>query len=181
MTPVTCRFGVICAALLFAGTIPVAGAPSELLNRTITLTWVNTGTGTRPTGQVVNFQVAHSRTIYVSSAGRLFVRATRSVMGRGNATTRTREVGPGEIGTPARDMHFSGNTLVGTQAFPSGAAQYVVTFSGASSCSVSVVFGKSGSAPIRLRGPDDVMYEISDIRAASPSCSIRDGNAFAGQ
>jgi hypothetical protein len=44
-----------------------------------------------------------------------------------------------------------------------------------------VIEGHSSGGIIRRKGPDGEMYEISSASTSSPSCSIQNGNAFAGQ
>ncbi len=71
---------------------------------------------------------------------------------------------------------------MGTEAFASGARQYVATFnSGFSSCTLSVIDAKAGGAKIQRRGPDGAMYVLDSVSTGSPSCSIQSGNAFAGR
>jgi hypothetical protein len=156
-------------------------APAQLKNKTIAISWTNSGSGTRADGTTVNFNNQVHRTIYVSSQGRLFIRSERATA-RGKHST-TKDIAPGDRVSGqglARDARFQGDRLVGTMAFASGAGQFVVTFSGGfSSCAVSVVFGKSGGAGLRMRGPDKQMYDIKSIAANGPNCSIREGNPFA--
>jgi hypothetical protein len=45
---------------------------------------------------------------------------------------------------------------------------------------LNVVFGRQGGAPIRWSAMDGTIHEVISVKAVSPICSIRDGNAFAG-
>ena len=91
------------------------------------------------------------------------------------------DVAPGErqMHGQARGLQFSGDRLIGSLAFASGAVQYVVTFSGGfTSCTVTVVQGRSGGN-MRVKGLDGRMYERLSSSVSGQSCSIRDGNALA--
>ena len=152
---------------------PAFAAPPQLLNKTITISFTATGVGKSPEGVQRGFNTQVSRIIYVSSAGRLFIRHRASL--RGN--TRGGDTAPGEGNG---SFSFQGNRLVGVQSFGTGARQYTVTFDPSfSSCTASVIEGKSGGV-IRRKGPDGIMYEITGGTTSSVSCSIQNGNAFAG-
>jgi hypothetical protein len=160
-----------------------AGAPSQLYNKTITISWTSSGTAKGADGRVINFSNTNTRTIYVSTAGRLFVRFNLN-SNRRHSTGRSGEAGPTDkvnADGNARDIHFEGNRLVGTAAFNSGGArQFVATFdSGFSSCTASVVAGKSGSGPMTMKGPDGAMYSVDRMESTGATCSIQSGNAFA--
>lgn len=96
---------------------------------------------------------------------------------------RQTENAPGatqNAGGEATGVHFEGNRLVGNTAFARGARRFVATFDPSfSSCTVSVMFGREGGH-LQRKGVDGVMYTIDSITASGESCSIREGNAFAG-
>lgn len=164
-----------CAGVLVAGPAIAGGAPSGLLNKTVTMSWSTSGTGKRADGTNVSFSNVNTRTVYISSAGRSFLRAQV----RGGRATREGELAPGE-GGGSRGVSFQGDKLVGTEAFASGARRYIASFdAGFSSCSLSVIDAKDGGAQIKRRGPDGAMYEISSVSTGSPTCSIQAGNTFA--
>jgi hypothetical protein len=150
------------------------GAPPQLLDHTVTVSFTATGQAKSPEGQVQNFNTQVSRIIYVSSAGRLFMRH-RAANTKGQS--RGGDFGPGEGGG---SFSFQGGRLVGVLPYGTGARQITVTFDpGYSSCSASVIEGHSGGI-IRRKGPNGILYEISGASTSSVSCSIRSGNAFAG-
>jgi hypothetical protein len=165
------------ALLLVPATAAQAAAPRPLHDKTILLSWSQHNVETWPDGVTRPRQVLNQRTVYVSSAGRLFTRATRT----GRRTAHIGDYAPGEDRTPdghARQMQFQGNQLVGSLAFASGAGRAVATFDpGFSSCSLNVVFGRQGGAPIRWRTRGR-MVEVQAISVSAPSCVIRDGNVF---
>ena len=71
--------------------------------------------------------------------------------------------------------------FVGTVAFAAGAARVTVSFdSSFTSCSMDVIIGRL-DGNLQRKGLDGVMYQIQSIQVGSKSCSIRDGNVFAGQ
>jgi hypothetical protein len=49
-----------------------------------------------------------------------------------------------------------------------------------SNCSVSEQIGKASATP-KYKGFDGVEYELLSVSAQSMSCSMREGNPFAGQ
>ena len=153
---------------------PALAAPPQLLDHTITVSFTATGQSKSPEGQVHSFNTQVSRIIYVSSAGRLFMRH-RAANSRGNS--RGGDFAPGEGGG---SFSFQGSRLVGVLPYGTGARQITVTFDpGFSSCTASVIEGGSGGV-IRRKGPNGIMYEITGATTSSVSCSIRNGNAFAG-
>jgi len=159
------------SVLLFAA--PAFAAPPQLLDHTITISFTATGQAKSAERQF-NYNTQVSRIIYVSSAGRLFMRH-RATNPRGQS--RGGDFGPGEGGG---SFSFQGNRLVGVLPYGTGARQITVAFDpGFSSCTASVIEGGSGGI-IRRKGPDGIMYEITGASTSTVSCSIRSGNAFAG-
>jgi hypothetical protein len=153
---------------------PAFAAPPQLLDHTITVSFTATGQAKSPEGQIKNFNTQVSRIIYVSSVGRLFMRH-RAANRRGDS--RGGDFGPGDGGG---SFSFQGNRLVGVIPYGTGARQITVTFDpGFSSCTASVIEGGSGGI-IRRKGPDGIMYEITGASTSTVSCSIQNGNAFAG-
>lgn len=168
-----------CAALAlvfapFWSTVAAAAsAPSQLYNKSITVTWgesgvykrISDGVNTSPVGQ---FQ----RTYYISSAGRIFVRG-KNTSGRYGGT---KEAGPEQN---AGNVSFSGNTLINFGENLGVVRRITSTFdANFSSCSSAVTIGKSG-ASARIKGFDGAEYEIISMQAGSASCSISSGNALA--
>jgi hypothetical protein len=153
---------------------PALAAPPQLLDKTITISFTATGQAKSPDGQTRNFNTQLLRIIYVSSAGRLFMRGRASWRGG----SRGGDFGPGEGGG---SFSFQGNRLVGVVPFETGARQITVTFDpGFSSCSASVIEGHAGGV-IRRTGPDGIRYEVTGGTTSAVSCSIRAGNAFASE
>ena len=170
------RLMVFLAAMM--GASSAVGAPAGLLDKTVTMSWSTSGSGTRADGTNVSFSNINTRVVYVSTAGRTFLRMEI----KGRRAARGADRGPGEPSPRGGSVRLEGNRLVGTEAFASGARQYVATFdSGFSSCTLSVIDAKAGGAKIQRRGPDGAMYVLDSVSTGSPSCSIQSGNAFAGR
>ena len=159
-----------------------AAAPPQLRNKNVT---VNVGLQIfqrAADGRTFAPQVQVQYVIYVSNAGRAFVRGTRSINLPNFNAARSQEVAPGQNASgdsETREMRFEGGKLVGTWAFISGAARAVVSFDSAyANCNASVVFGKQGGAPIKWRGFDGQQLEVQSVNVASQTCTIRAGNPF---
>jgi hypothetical protein len=169
--------------LLAASPAFAAGAPPQLHNKSILLAWSTQVVQKGQDGRMISPTLSQQRTIYISSQGRLFVRAGRSINNRKFSGSKTGEAGPDDsrgYAGEARGISFQGNTLIGTQTYASGAGQIRITFDpGFSSCTMVAVEGKSGSGPIRIKGIDGQMYERISATSSGYSCSIRDGNALA--
>lgn len=150
-------------------------APAALLNKSITVSYAVTIPGKKADGTLANGTRVATRTIYVSSAGRIFARVARR---DGNAA-ETKEAGPGES---SNNLHFAGDKLVGVMQFASGASQMTISFDpSGQSCSASIVAGRDNGRPLRWRGVDGTMRESTGPATISNvSCSIASGNAFGG-
>jgi hypothetical protein len=170
-------------ACLVAATMPVAtfpafAAPSQLYNKTIHMSWSNSVSETGPSGEKKNRTIAINHIVYVSTAGRLFERASRS-SGR---MQKGSDIGPGDAtnrGGEATSLHFEGNRLVGLTAFAQGARRYTATFDpGFTSCTLAVTLGREGGG-MKRKGLNGVMYTIDSITPSGESCSISEGNSLA--
>ena len=151
-----------------------AGAPDQLRNKTVTLSWTTSGRATAADGTSKNYTNNNHRIIYISSAGRPFLRAQLS----GGRNSRGGERGPEDSGKGG-GVSFDGGKLTGVETFSSGARQYTATFDGSySSCTLSIVDAKAGNATIQRRGPDGIMYKADQVSTGAPSCSVQSGNAF---
>jgi hypothetical protein len=170
-------------ALIVTPVQAAGGAPEQLRNKTVTMSWTTSGTATGAGGKSRPFTNVNTRIVYISSAGRPFLRAQLSGTGNsggGGHHSRSGERGPED--TSRGSVHFEGSRLIGVETFASGARQFIASFAaGYSSCTLAVIDAKAGSAAIQRRGPDGAMYKIENATTGSPSCSIASGNAFAGQ
>ena len=161
------------AAIALMSSAPDANAaPPQLYNKSITVTWgesgvykrISDGVNVSPSGQ---FQ----RIYYISGAGRVFTRGTNKSGQYGGS----REAGPEKT---ADSVKFEGNSLVAVGVNLGVARRLSAMFdAGFSSCTASVTIGKSG-AGTRITGFDGAVYEVISMQPGAISCSIRDGNAF---
>lgn len=177
-TSKTIHNAISCTAFAFIvvpfwSTVAGAAAPSQLYNKTVTVTWgesgvykrISDGVNTSPVGQ---FQ----RIFYISSAGRIFSRGTNTSGKFGGS----KEAGPEKT---AASVTFEGNSLVGVGVNLGVARRVAATFDASfSSCTASVTIGKSGIGT-KITGFDGAVYEVISMQPGASSCSIRDGNAFA--
>ena len=176
---------LLLATGMMIATVPTtahAAMPSQLFNKTVVLTWSATGAARSDAGRSINFVLDHKMTVYLSSEGRQFTRYIRSNR-IGNSNKGDFEPGSKiNFGGRPQETRFQGNQLIISSELKSGARQIVATFDASfSSCTLSVVVGRSGGAPLRASGPDGIMYTLDTFTAVSPTCSIQNGNAFASQ
>jgi len=151
-------------------------APAELLNKTITVTYTTTIPGKSPDGQSITGVRNAVRTIYISSAGRIFARVFR----RDRDASATKEAGPGESGNTLR---FEGNKLTGVMQFVSGAVQMVIIWDASGgSCNAAMLAGRDSGRAIQWKGVNGKTYTATGpVQTSNISCSIAAGNGFASQ
>lgn len=147
--------------------------PAALLNKSISVSYTTTIPGTKADGSPVSGSRVSVRTVYISSAGRLFARVYR----RDGKQSEQKDRGPSE-----NNLRFAGDKLVGVMQFPSGAAQMTISFdSGGQSCTAAIVAGRDNGRAIKWKGVDGAMREATGAPVFSNiSCSISSGNAFGG-
>jgi hypothetical protein len=154
-----------------------ATAPAAAYNKTVTISFTSSGTRTDSLGKSAGFSSQITRIIYVSSNGRLFMRHIATSMGKGRRA-RGGDFEPG--GGRGGSFAFQGNRLVGTMTWEAGARQITATFDpGFTSCTASVIEGRTAGGAIRRKAPSGEMVEITSVSNSTPSCSIQSGNAFA--
>lgn len=164
---------VVFIAMLFSAT--AAGAtPRQLYGKGIEIQYTATGTSETARGPRSGTSSV-SRTIYVSSTGRLFERAAWAVRG----STRISDNAPGAStnkGGEVRDMSFRGNDLIAHIAYSSGAGQMTIHFDPTfSTCGGSVRFGSENGGAIR-RQVHGEMRQFTSLQASTVSCRVTAGN-----
>ena len=178
----TCCLVIVCTAV--SGSTCLAQAPKELYNKTIMLRWSEYRVQKADAGDTTRNTISSSMTVYVSDAGRPFVRIARlNNRGKGNKTDRAPGGDEQKQGTGAGNLTptFSGNVLNVVSTMRSGARNAQATFApGFASCSLKVSYGKEGGADIYHRGMDGRMYKIISTDVSGTSCAIQAGNVFAG-
>ena len=183
-----CRFlGAVAALSLLSVVAWAAPAPKEVNGKSIAVTWTESVTGRFGNEQLVrNVGRSYQMNIYVSSAGRPFVRVVQSGFGGsyGYALrmpgSRSSDIAPGEPPSTAKEyrVQFEGRSIVVYREFASGAHRIAVDVDGAgTACKASVVNGRqAGNALQRTEGRGPM--EISSVQVGAVSCSIREGNVF---
>src|SRR5689334_11987590 len=96
--------------LLPASLLANEGAPVKLRNKTITAAWTAQFTVMTPKGEKQSPRFGQRRTIYVSSAGNVFIKSAAD----GSGGTKEAEMAPGDKAPNggAREVHFVGSRLV---------------------------------------------------------------------
>lgn len=172
------KWVVSLALMMFASQALAQGAPKQLYNKSVLISFAAASMLKTFDGKTVSRSVVREAHIYVSSQGRLFVKSGRS----GGGHSQTQHSGPGEgaNGTHVTGVRFQGNQMLGHIPMESGASMITATFDGSfAGCKVSVVYGKEGGKAMRIKGVDGVMYDVISMTAVNPTCSVKDGNIFA--
>ena len=128
----------------------LAGSPPPMLfGKTIVLSWTVNEVLRGPDGGTITPAMEHELVVYISKAGRLFVRAAR----RGGQKSQSRDFVPGDTGAGIRETRFVGSQLVSMVQFVSGASQLTADFNpGYRDCRMNLVMGKEHRAPVRVTG-----------------------------
>ena len=150
-------------------------APAQLLNKTVEIRWNVRYDGHlegRPTTTATS---TVTRTIYVSSQGRLFAKVG---VDRGHRSDRPIYAEPTGTKDGLIAQKFVGNQIVGTNAFAVGALRYVISFNPTfTECSVTATMGREGGR-MKQRVAGGKIYEVEAVKVSGEGCSIRDGNPF---
>ncbi|MCW5702360.1 MAG: hypothetical protein AB7I42_08340 [Bradyrhizobium sp.] len=170
----------IVLGITFGGTAS-AQAPRQLHNKTVAFSFTSSSVQRSPDGKTRDVQTGINYLFYISSAGRIFERSSRSP-GRGKS--QTGQFGPDSSSVTrsgeAHNVHFEGNRLVSLRAFVNGASRMVVSFDqNYSSCTVSVQIAREDGGVIKRKGTDGIVREYLSIVTSDETCSIREGNPFA--
>jgi hypothetical protein len=178
------------AAGIIALLLPSASGatPSQLYGKSIVISTSQTRTF-RPVGggETRTRNSSQEWIVYVSSAGRTFVRSNRavSVPNHRHSDSKTIDTAPGEgpIGvSTSSSVRFSGSTMIMQMQYGSGGTQITVTFDGGfTGCTASVANGREGNKHMVIRSRfDGSNNEILDMSTSVNGCSVRAGNGFGG-
>ncbi len=160
--------------------IASAAAPTQLLGKSVVISWTETRMQKWPGDQNLRSAVrAGELRIYVSSTGKIFNRL--SMRGRGPGGSSDQVAGGGSDNYENRIVSFQGRSM--TQATPMVggvrrvAADFNESFSG---CAAQVLTGmESGAKKIVMKSlGSGLPFEIHSIQTSSASCSIQNGNVF---
>jgi hypothetical protein len=177
------RRSMIFVILAGMALVPAAhAAPQSLYGKTLRVTWSEARSQrVQGEGAFKSVSIPLSFTVYVSTKGQLFKRLTSSTAS-GRATGSKDRVGSGgSDGDGAAAVTFRGNTLIASANNHGLGRRIRVTFDGGSSCSAEVLTGKAGGGVTTVRSnATGKMMELESVSAGPASCSLQEGNAFAG-
>ena len=179
-------FCIATLAILLNATSAIA-APEALKGKTVAVSWTEVRNEKVDSldSEMLSVSVRFQLKVYVSEKGRAFTRMTRNGgpgSGR-NPRTYNSDQGPSDqnaLGT-AGNVSFSGQRMMVTRTFSSGARQVSAMFDGGfASCSARIVVGKqTGSggylAGRTMSGRNE--YIFSSV-VSGENCSITAGNEF---
>lgn len=180
----------LCALLVIQVLGPIgfahAAPPSQLLGKSITVSWTENRQQKQPGDDQIRAVTAFAEfNVYVSSAGRPFSRFRLSIANqRGNLRSGAADAVSGE--NSKRSFDFRGNTLsIGIPRGAGGATNIVATFDGSfQSCTAAALSGKTGgTTAIQSRsiiGGQKGRVDIYSIETTNLSCRIQSGNVFGG-
>jgi hypothetical protein len=158
---------------------PASAGPAPLRGISIDLSWTDNRTEKfLDTGEEKPGHQTSQVQLYISEQGRFFSRFNRVAKGNNNRLVNSAVSGEGKS---VLNWRFEGRSVAADQKFAgSGARRIVVSFGDdASSCSLRVVRGKEGSAPIRYPGlTSHRPIELIRIEVTNTSCQVRQGNVF---
>lgn len=167
--------------VLLPGLAPgeIFAAPAPLRGISVDLSWTDSRTEKfLDTGEEKPGYQTSQVQLYISDQGRFFSRFNRVARGRDNRLVNSAVSGEGKS---VLDWRFEGRSIAADQKFAgSGARRIVVSFGDdASSCTLRVIHGREGSAPIRYPGlTSHRPIELIRIEVTNTSCQVRQGNVF---
>ena len=179
------RAGILLSLCGLALPATAAAAPAQLYGKSVVISVSETRASRPVTGGPTTSSSASSQfSVYISEAGRSFVRSDRTLTSRRGTEQKAIDSAPGsKIGVSVSSgVQFSGNSMVLTMRMTSGARRITVTFDGGfSSCSATVLNAREGDKPMviknRYTGEE---REVTSIQSSVTGCSIKAGNVFAG-
>jgi hypothetical protein len=158
-------------------------APTGLRGKSVIVSWIE-DRSLRAVGEATFRQnrATFSRSIYISTEGRPFVRTTVTP---GRRTGSAEAVGEGgrSFAGGALEVRFQGRILIMTTTMTAGGARRLtVEFAdGFDSCTARVVTAKETGAKV-IRGKSLVTgrpMEVQSVTASGATCTVRSGNVFA--
>lgn len=156
-----------------------SAAPAPLRGISVDLSWTDNRTEKfLDTGEEKPGHQTSQVQLYISEQGRFFSRFNRVAKGNNNRLVNSAVSGEGKS---VLNWRFEGRSIAADQRFVgSGARRIVVSFGDdASSCTLRVIHGKEGSAPIRYPGlTSHRPIELVRIEVINTSCQVRQGNVF---
>jgi hypothetical protein len=175
---------VVTSAVIFVVPAVAQAAPQQLYGKSVIITTSESRTS-RPVGggPTVDNTASNKLSVYVSEAGRAFVRSDRTLNRGHGSESKAIDTGPGggAVGVAvAGNVQFSGNTMIVNMQMASGARRITATFdSSFSGCTGSIINGREGgkSMVIRSRYTGE-NREVLAIQSSVTGCSVQAGNVF---
>jgi hypothetical protein len=175
------KISLLVVIITFVSLTHASAAPDALKGKTITISWTESrqeklgSLDSEMRRTTVNFSLK----TYVSETGRAFTRMNR-VFGSGPNGSSKADQGPADRNSlgSAGAVSFSGQRMVITRSFASGARQVSALFDGGfAGCQAQIIAGKQGSAGYMLmtsmHGEKEYMFSSS---VSGESCSVAAGN-----
>jgi len=173
LPPIFSTLALAAAAATFVGTEISFAAPAKMLNKTVRYSFSFSAPARREDGTTVAGAGNYSRTLYVSSQGRIFDKEDRQ---------EYREKKSFERGPEGSKFRIEGNRIVGILRHLSGATQIIVSFDGEfRTCTMNVMTGIESGKPAQMKGLNGITYTaLGKVTYSNQTCSVSDGNAFGG-
>jgi hypothetical protein len=155
-----------------------AVAPETMRNKSFTVSWTEQHNQSVNGGEFRDYSVPYQFTMYVSSAGRGFVRIN---IGSGRGSGSHEGVGGGgkSFSGGEHGITFTGSGFVQTSTSGESARRISVDVTG-SGCSATITVGKMPGAEVaKFTRTDGRHYEIRSLQAGAASCQMQEGNTFA--
>jgi len=157
-----------------SGAAYAAAVPPQALGKTITFSYAASVPTKQPDGNVRNTSRTETRTIYIGSAGRIFMRNARR--NSANASEKI-EQGPDQA---SKALQYANGPIVGTVAEITGAYQFSLKFDASfQTCSAEMIFGHAaGEARHKWKSVGGEVLEAVGNGSVSTSCSVASGNGL---
>jgi hypothetical protein len=176
------------ALTLLSAVAHAGSAPKELYGKSISVAWSEARTQRFQSDQVaINTGAANEMSVYISAAGRPFVRVNQTGIGgrnphgsAGGLNGSMSEVAP--TGSPSAEkdrVDFEGHSIVVYRELQSGVRRIVIDFDGTStSCKATVIYGRERGKNILRYTNGRGSAEVFSTQVGTVNCSIREGNVF---
>ena len=168
---------VLAISTCYSSSPVFAAAPAGLRNKTIHISYSIAVPRRGSDGKESVGTSTITRTIYVSSLGRAFIKRADFGGRKGHA----RSFGEAAPEDPGRTFQFEGSRMIlTTSAGDNGAEQVTISFdSRFRTCSVTAKFGSSGSGRSWVSFKGERFTATGPTSISNATCSIEDGNGIA--
>jgi hypothetical protein len=187
--------------VIVAPAAAIAGPPTQLYGKSISLKWDEDKHNKYPSGEEEDVSVNRAVGIYVSSQGRMFSRIASNLRGSGPFRMRPQTTSRGVPGLAAAQSsspdgsviktsnsryntkwEFHGRSLVGFTALESGARRLTVNFDESfRTCTIDVSYGKESGVPGTIgHALNGRLIIVTSQKVSAQSCTVSDGNMFGG-